>query len=453
MVAHELAAYLASQVETAIIFLGEQTEITKQPNGLITLTIESSAVEEFAVPNLARKNVRAIFEFLDEFQPDIIHAHEPALLSVLGQVWCKQHNRPFVHTSHVLPWSVLDFGALDAAKISNRYLIDKVTSGFLLNFYQNCDALIALNQTEADGIRRFGYTGQVFLVPNGRHLQPFQACRYAEITTQEKLLIFIGHICGRKNQSYLLEVMKYLPGEYKLQIIGDPLDPHYEKQLRVEAKEKALNVEFCGIVDYEEISKYFEKSHLLVSASKMEVQSLVVIEALASGTPVLGLANETIDELVNEKVGGRLPKDTSPEGFAREVVRICNLPQAEYEQLCQNARQRVKDMDWENVTRMTRIAYEALRKTHPSLSPEEGRARLTRLITLLPSGQLRDYISQHSEKVTARFRQARKVDRRTWIVSGATILVSIAVYLFLRQRDGFRRWRKNLSSRTRLQDQ
>ena len=46
-----------------------------------------------------------------------------------------------------------------------------------------------------------------------------------------------------------------------------------------------------------QIPNYLERAHVFPSASKMEVQSLVVIEALASGTPVVGLSNETIDEL------------------------------------------------------------------------------------------------------------------------------------------------------------
>jgi len=53
-----------------------------------------------------------------------------------------------------------------------------------------------------------------------------------------------------------------------------------------------------GEIPYHQIPQILEKTHVLVSASKMEVQSLVIIEALTSGTPVVGLANETIDELI-----------------------------------------------------------------------------------------------------------------------------------------------------------
>ncbi len=47
----------------------------------------------------------------------------------------------------------------------------------------------------------------------------------------------------------------------------------------------------------------WRKTHAFVSASKMEVQSLAIIEALASGSPVIGLGNETVDELVDETNG------------------------------------------------------------------------------------------------------------------------------------------------------
>ncbi len=66
------------------------------------------------------------------------------------------------------------------------------------------------------------------------------------------------------------------------------------------------------------------QTHAFVSASKMEVQSLAIIEALASGSPVIGLGNETVDELVDETNGVRLPNDTSAEEFAAAIRSVCD---------------------------------------------------------------------------------------------------------------------------------
>ena len=98
----------------------------------------------------------------------------------------------------------------------------------------------------------------------------------------------------------------------------------------------------------------------------MEVQSLAVLEALASGTPVLGLSNETIDELVDASVGGRLPKNTPPEEFARAVRTLCETDKDSYKGMCHDARKRVARYDWSNNLDLTE-------KMYAGASPRGGR--------------------------------------------------------------------------------
>jgi glycosyltransferase involved in cell wall biosynthesis len=107
----------------------------------------------------------------------------------------------------------------------------------------------------------------------------------------------------------------------------------------------------------------------------MEVQSLAVMEALASGTPVLGLSNETIDQLVDSRVGARLEKDTAPEQFAREVRALCEADADAYARMCRAARERVQPFDWSNTIDLTLDMY---RRT------SRGRGRTRRGTAVIP---------------------------------------------------------------------
>ena len=80
-------------------------------NGLCVLGIRSTGQGHACVPFLSRRNVNALFDLLDQFQPDVVHAHEPVSLGLMGQVWAAMNDVPFVYTSHVLPSKSLDFGA------------------------------------------------------------------------------------------------------------------------------------------------------------------------------------------------------------------------------------------------------------------------------------------------------------------------------------------------------
>jgi glycosyltransferase involved in cell wall biosynthesis len=306
------------------------------------------------------------------------------------------------------------------------------------DFVCNCDAVIALNQPAAKDIRRLGYRGTLYTIPNGRDVAQLGACTIADLGSETKTLTFVGFVNQRKNQLYLLQVLKHLPRSYRLQLIGDTLEPEYGAQLVAWAEDNGLedNVAFVGHIPHAEIPNCLARSHLFVSASKMEVQSLSVIEALASGTPVVGLSNETIDELVDEQVGACLARDASPETFALRVHQLCSLPRREYARLCANARRRVAHLDWTTVREQTTAAYAELVAHRQAKSD----AQIATIIERISSQELqqilverlnrikqllRDKVHPHSRLgLYARMAYAKQIPQTTWFYVGLTRFVS-----------------------------
>lgn len=449
-VAHEMAHYFAAHHDVVMMCPADETRLYEREDGLKVFGVRSVSEEDVSVPALSARNVSRIFDFLDEFSPDVIHAHEPALIGLVGQIWAKMYRVPFVHTSHVLPSHLLDFGAVDAlnVRILRGSLVSSITRPVLLDFYENCDAIIALNQSAAEDLRSFGYEGCIFRIPNGRDLGRYTACENADPTRAEKTLTFVGYITERKNQRYLLEMLRHLPPDYHLRLIGKPLKPEYGAKLRDLCAEWGLdNVEFAGSVPHDQIPDFLERTYVFVSASKMEVQSLVVIEALASGTPVVGLSNETVDELVDDDVGCRLPADASPEAFAECVERICRLSPDAYDALCERARARVSDLDWANVMNQTVDAYRTLRRDRAPVTVQVGKT-LANLVSLLPSGEVRDVLLEEvhtlqknlrqrlqppkRDTVAAKVKAVRRVPSSTWLFAALTIPVSVIGYLLVK---------------------
>jgi 1,2-diacylglycerol 3-alpha-glucosyltransferase len=451
-VAHELAGSFAKDHDVVMICPAEKTAVYQEKNGVIVYGIRSAGETEFQMPDLSTKTIRELFEFLNRFQPDIVHAHEPAFVGLIGQVWARMNLVPFVHTSHVLPSKAKDFGTSDTINVPllQSSITDFAFQGILSNFFQNCDALIALNQSALESIQEFGYTGPIYVIPNGRALAHYNNCHYADITSGTKTLAFIGYLNKRKNQSYLLKVLRALPNNYNLRLAGRPLNQTYQDELDGYIKKHDLkNIEFVGQISHEEIPYFLEEAHIFASASTMEVQSLVVIEALASGTPVVGLSNETIDELIDEQVGARVAQEKKPAEFARQVEKICNLPPHEYILMCKTARDRVAHLDWSQVVGLTVNAYQDLLKNKPTISLDES-DMLTSLVTFLSTGDLRDFllnaIQEAREDLSADVKLLPKVKvpksvkpwirvpTSTWLISGITVIASVLGYLFMRNR-------------------
>jgi len=441
--AYELARHFAGQHDVVLICPGERTTLYRDERGLRVLGVNSAGDGNVCVPILSQKNVNRILEFLDDFGPHIVHAHEPVSLALVGQIWAKMRGVPFVHTTHVLPSRILDFGAADVFKAFKGPLTESVARQYLDNFYQGCDAVVALNDFAAADIRRLGYDGHILMIPNGRDLAKYAVCKNADPASCEKVLTFVGFVNSRKNQLYLLQALKYLPPTYRLQIVGGFLDPTYGRQLEDFARAHGLrNVVFTGQVEHEQIPTYLEQTHVFISASKMEVQSLVVLEALASGTPVVGLSNETIDELVDEQVGCRLSKDSPPEEFARRVQAICEQSPSAYAQMCQNARQRVERFDWANVVRLTGSHYESLIAAKLPV-PQESRIHILDIVDLVPSEDVRRALAErvialdrtvrsHHDSRWDLIKEAKRVSKPTWFYVVLTLLFSLLGYLLVK---------------------
>lgn len=397
-VAHDMARHFGTAHDILLIGPADKTQQSQVTASLSVLGIDSSGEGNMTVPILTRRNVNAMFDALKAFGPAVVHAHEPIGLGLLGQVWAALNRVPFAYTAHVLPTKTLDFGATDTLKFLDNAWTASVTQRMMSDFLHNCDAVIALNEAAAADLRQFGYQGKLVTIPNARDLERLGACATADPSLPTRTLTFVGSITPRKNQHYLVEVLLHLPRHYVMLFVGDALDPAYGRYIRQWSRANNLeNAIFTGPVPYAEIPEYLSKTHVFCSASKMEVQSLAIIEALGSGTPVVALSNETTDQLVDEQVGAWLAQDTRPEVFAQRVRAICELPPDEYAQLCANARQRVRHLDWPSIREQTVAAYQALIEANESARPSD--APIARALDLLPSVELRQILMERMARI------------------------------------------------------
>ena len=344
-VAYEFAIELSRRHDVVLMYPGEMPAALPDGARLRVYPIRSI---DYTVPALPGGELRAIFRFLDEFRPDIVHSHTPWLLGAIIQAWAWIRGVPFYFTAHELPSKILEWGLVRYMRgAAQTGLLHVLTRTYIATFCRHCTGVVALNQPAARDIRSIGYRGRLHIIPNGRTLAAYDGASPADIGGPEKVLTFVGDFYPRKNQKFLVSMLTHLPPEYRLILIGHDVDHQYRREIdRAMGPDLRRRVTFTGKIAHELIPAHLAKTHLWVSASRMEVQSLAVLEALASGTPVLGLANETIDELIDDRVGMRLDLDTPPERFARAVRALCETDQERYTRMCQDARQRAEPFDW-----------------------------------------------------------------------------------------------------------
>lgn len=355
-VAFEFAVEMSKRHDVVLMYPGIVPESLPEGARLEVYPIRSI---DYTIAALTGGEIQAIFRFLDSFQPDVIHSHTPWVLGAIIQAWAFVKGVPFYFTAHELPSKILEWGLVRYMKgMSRTGLLHALTRTYLVTFCRHCTGVVALNQPAAGDIRSIGYRGKIHIIPNGRTLANYNGSVPADVHQPEKILTFTGDFYPRKNQKYLVEMLAHLPSQYRLLLIGHDVDHQYRREIDAAmGTDLRRRVMFTGKLDHSRIPEQLARTHLWVSASKMEVQSLAVLEALASGTPVLGLSNETIDELVDASVGGRLPKNTPPEEFARAVRSLCETDGDSYRNMCRDARRRVAHYDWSNNLNLTEKMY------------------------------------------------------------------------------------------------
>ena len=107
-------------------------------------------------------------------------------------------------------------------------------------------------------------------------------------STQRLRAVMIGHLREEKSPETLFAAARLLATQRDIHIdhIGEPLDPALGEAAR-ETMAAAPNYRWLGGLPHEAVRRRIQRAHLLIHASRMEGGAHVIMEAVASGTPVL----------------------------------------------------------------------------------------------------------------------------------------------------------------------
>jgi len=194
------------------------------------------------------------------------------------------------------------------------------------------DVGIALTGELEDELRRLGFAGPVWTIPNSREPGRFlgldrdEAARSlrAELGIGEDVHVvaFVGHLDPKKRADRALDVHERvlaLGGRAHLVVVGDgPLRAELERDAR--ARGLAGHVSFVG--RRTDVERILAGSDLLVLTSDLEGIPGVAIESLMAGCPVVSVPVGGVAEVIDDGVTGVLMPDADGDGMAATVVSL-----------------------------------------------------------------------------------------------------------------------------------
>jgi glycosyltransferase involved in cell wall biosynthesis len=227
------------------------------------------------------------------FDPDVIHAHFflaglPAVL--LGRIFRK----PVVLTEQ---WSV--FLADDPSTLSAPM------RRFARFTFDHADVVLPVSDALRDGIRAIGTRAELRVIPNVVDTSLFHPADSGSRNGEPKRLIGVGQLYEAKGWEYLLEAVALLSRkrrDFRVDVVGDGALRDELEQLAHRLGIDDL-VEFHGWLSKGDVAARVRASNLFVITSRYDSNPCAVIEALASGVPVVGTAVGGIPGLVGDGMG------------------------------------------------------------------------------------------------------------------------------------------------------
>jgi glycosyltransferase involved in cell wall biosynthesis len=256
---------------------------------------------------------------------DLVHVHHPFLSGRLALNYCRPLRIPIVFTNHTR----YDLYAQAYLPLLPEELSDTFLQSYMPTFCQAVDLVISPSAGMGEVLQRLGVSTPIEIIPNGVDLQLFRATRQDYrpdfgFREDDILLIFSGRLGPEKNLDFLLSafagVAEAIKNAHLLVIGGGPEEPALKQAAAQTAV--ARRIHFTGMLPYNELPRYLSMGDIFVTASLTEVHPLSVVEAMASGLPVLGIHSVGVGDTVEDGITGLL---SSPDqaAFAALLTRLC----------------------------------------------------------------------------------------------------------------------------------
>ncbi len=264
----------------------------------------------------------SLYRDLAAFQPDVAHLFHPVVTGIPTMAMLKWMEVPTVTSFH-LDYARLAhqfrLGALDLG--FTRPLIDEITK----NVFNWADYSLAPSTLVRRRMRRLGIS-KVGLWRRGVDAAAFHPCfrsdaMRAEMTQgnpDETVLLYVGRLSLEKQLEHIRPVLEQAPNT-RLVLVGDgPARANLERQF---AGQPAA---FMGYLSGERLSQAYASADIFVFPSRLETFGLVVIEAMASGLPVVAARVGGVADIVSEGLNGYSFESGDVAGLRAGVQRIAS---------------------------------------------------------------------------------------------------------------------------------
>jgi glycosyltransferase involved in cell wall biosynthesis len=317
---------------------------------------------------------RSLTKKASAINADVYEAHAVSGYGFPKALQKQGFNKPFIHTIHGVLADEYEQAKQNGypsfrGRIANQFMhqlakLEEKTA-------HNSTLIVTISNYSLEKIQKnYGVDpSKIRIVPNGADTEKFKPTQNPKASRQqfglgnESVVLFVGSLIPRKGLHNLIEaakkIVKEQPGTRFLIVGKGPLKQQLTAS--IEAANLSGSFNFLGNVKNELLPNVYNCSDVFVLPSIQEGQGIVLLEAQASGKPVVAFNIGGVDEAVRNAETGLLVKRGNNEELADALLRLLS-DKALREKMGANGRKFVmENFTWDICTqKMLKVYREAL---------------------------------------------------------------------------------------------
>jgi 1,2-diacylglycerol 3-alpha-glucosyltransferase len=257
---------------------------------------------------------------------DVLHAHSPLTVGLLAYLTASTKNLPLVYTYHT---SITDYTHY-LKVIGGTGVIRQAARWFSATSTNLGDQIVVPSPKFYHLLLEQKVKKPIHVIPNGIDLGNFKAAKNPgsfrnklRLSPDAPILLSVGRVDPEKRLDFLIDAFVVIADRFPEAHLVFAGDGSARKKLETHAAATKVKdrIHFLGMVNRTDLPDLLHDATVFLSASTTEVHPVSVIEAIASGLPMVAVKDEAFEGMIVENENGHLtPLDECV--FADTLARL-----------------------------------------------------------------------------------------------------------------------------------
>lgn len=262
---------------------------------------------------------------IDRLRPDVIHVQNHFVLGRMALGLAARRGIPVVATNHFMPENLMEHAGIPwaVAKVASA-----VAYWDLGRVFGKARALTAPTRRAVELFEARTHLGGVQAVSCGIDTEPYRAAAAAAPANDVPVILFVGRLDQEKRVDELLRAAAELPADlpYRVKVVGDgnyrPRWEQLSQSLGITDK-----VTFTGFLSDAELLEAYASCDIFCMPGVAELQSLVTLEAMSAGKPVVAANAMALPHLARPGINGWLFEPGDVADLASRLEHLLRDPE------------------------------------------------------------------------------------------------------------------------------